>query len=146
MKYESLEPRDTFQDDPARSWKAAELRRKSFKDLHTLWYVLLRELNLLAAQREEGRRLGVTNPESLAGSKKDHQCRKSMARIKYVINERRLLYEKYAEELEAKRQVLASKPTPTTAEVQPSQEKRRVSRAERLKARRTGRTVAPVPV
>ncbi|OAX44292.1 MRP-L47-domain-containing protein [Rhizopogon vinicolor AM-OR11-026] len=146
MKYESLEPRDTFQDDPARSWKAAELRRKSFKDLHTLWYVLLRERNLLAAQREEGRRLGVTNPESLAGSKKDHQCRKSMARIKYVINERRLLYEKYAEELEAKRQVLASQPTPTTAEVQPSQEKRRVSRAERLKARRTGRTVAPVPV
>jgi large subunit ribosomal protein L47 len=69
-----------------------------------------------------------------------------MARIKYVINERRLLYEKYAAELEAKRQVLASKPTPATAEAQPSQEKGRVSRAERLKARRAGRTVAPSPV
>jgi large subunit ribosomal protein L47 len=68
-----------------------------------------------------------------------------MARIKYVINERRLLYEKYAAEIEAKRQVLASKPTPATAEAQPSQEKGRVSRAEKLKARRVGRTVKPIP-
>jgi len=66
-----------------------------------------------------------------------------MARIKYVINERRLLYEKYATELESKRQVPASKAAP---EVQPSHEKGRVPRAERLKARRTGRSAAPVPV
>ncbi|KAE9395080.1 hypothetical protein BT96DRAFT_923105 [Gymnopus androsaceus JB14] len=64
-----------------RSWKASELRLKSFEDLHTLWYILLRERNLLATQQEE--------------------CRKSMARIKYVMNERRLAYEgavKLAEE------------------------------------------------
>ena len=42
-----------------RSWNAVELRRKSFKDLHTLWYILLRERNLLATQRAEGKRLGV---------------------------------------------------------------------------------------
>lgn len=64
-----------------------------------------------------------------------------MARIKYVINERRLLYEKYATELETKRQVLAPKATSATVEVQPSHENGRVPRAERLKARRAGRTI-----
>ncbi|KAI6151371.1 mitochondrial 39-S ribosomal protein L47 (MRP-L47)-domain-containing protein [Pisolithus thermaeus] len=77
-----------------RSWIASELRRKSFKDLHTLWYVLLRERNLLATQREEARRMGIRSTESLSASVRDRLCRKSMARLKYVVNERRLVYEK----------------------------------------------------
>ncbi|KAK1229874.1 54S ribosomal protein L4 mitochondrial [Marasmius sp. AFHP31] len=75
-----------------RSWKAAELRLKSFHDLHTLWYVLLRERNLLATQKEEARRLGAA-PILISLGYKTRQCRKSMARIKYVLNERRLAYE-----------------------------------------------------
>jgi Mitochondrial 39-S ribosomal protein L47 (MRP-L47) len=42
-----------------RSWNSSELRRKSFKDLHTLWHILLRERNLLATQKAERKRLTV---------------------------------------------------------------------------------------
>ncbi|KAF8134791.1 mitochondrial 39-S ribosomal protein L47 (MRP-L47)-domain-containing protein [Mycena galopus ATCC 62051] len=89
---------ETFADPTikytGRSWLASELRLKSFKDLHTLWYVLLRERNMLATQREEMRRMGLprtrfphTNAVNTA------KCRKSMARIKAIMNERRLAYE-----------------------------------------------------
>lgn len=99
-----------------RAWTAAELRRKSFRDLHTLWYVLLRERNLIATQMESYRRASVQSGVLSNVQKRDFQvrplrgsvslvpwthvlthfflkCRKSMARIKYVINERRLAYE-----------------------------------------------------
>ncbi|RXK35897.1 hypothetical protein M231_06817 [Tremella mesenterica] len=73
-----------------RSWTANELRQMSFADLHTLWYILLRERNLLATQREEFRRLRVVHEGRELLRVRGFRCRKSMARIKYVLNERRL--------------------------------------------------------
>ncbi|KAI9284502.1 mitochondrial 39-S ribosomal protein L47 (MRP-L47)-domain-containing protein [Umbelopsis sp. AD052] len=78
-----------------RSWKASELRLKSFDDLHKLWYVLLKERNVLATQREEARRLGI-DKSTWTNAGRVRKCKKSMARIKFVLNERQLAYEEAA--------------------------------------------------
>ncbi|XP_042518774.1 39S ribosomal protein L47, mitochondrial-like [Macadamia integrifolia] len=80
---------DRNQDDEkpvvyGRSWKASELRLKSWDDLNKLWYVLLKEKNMLMTQRQmlHGQNLRFPNPERLP------KVRKSMCRIKHVLTER----------------------------------------------------------
>eukprot|EP01100_Stratorugosa_tubuloviscum_P009511 TRINITY_DN398_c0_g1_i1.p1 TRINITY_DN398_c0_g1~~TRINITY_DN398_c0_g1_i1.p1 ORF type:complete len:324 (-),score=104.69 TRINITY_DN398_c0_g1_i1:160-1131(-) len=76
-----------------RSWLASELRRKSFADLHKLWFILLKERDMLLTQR------------NLLGKKKMHRperikkVRRSMARLKTVLNERNRIYRKSQEML-----------------------------------------------
>ncbi|GAB2221178.1 hypothetical protein Droror1_Dr00012347 [Drosera rotundifolia] len=67
-----------------RSWKACELRLKSWDDLQKLWYVLLKEKNMLMTQRQmlNAQNLRFPNPERIS------KVRKSMCRIKHVLTER----------------------------------------------------------
>ncbi|KAG0002357.1 54S ribosomal protein L4 mitochondrial [Entomortierella chlamydospora] len=74
-----------------RAWRASELRLKSFDDLHKLWYVLLKERNLLATQKEEARRFHISK-QYFSNKGRQVKCQKSMARIKFVLNERRLAW------------------------------------------------------
>ncbi|XP_077219155.1 uncharacterized protein LOC143853318 isoform X1 [Tasmannia lanceolata] len=70
--------------DQGRSWKASELRLKSWDDLQKLWYVLLKEKNMLMTQRQmlHAQNLRFPNPERVP------KVRKSMCRIKHVLTER----------------------------------------------------------
>ncbi|KAG6587484.1 39S ribosomal protein L47, mitochondrial, partial [Cucurbita argyrosperma subsp. sororia] len=63
-----------------RSWKASELRLKSWDDLNKLWYVLLKEKNMLMTQRQmlNAQNLRFPNPERIP------KVRKSMCRIKQI--------------------------------------------------------------
>ena len=58
-----------------RAWTAAELRRKSFRDLHTLWYVLVRERNLIATQLELVRRSAISSGMVMNVHKRGYQVR-----------------------------------------------------------------------
>ncbi|KAL6541957.1 hypothetical protein OROGR_011443 [Orobanche gracilis] len=67
-----------------RGWKASELRLKSWDNLQKLWYVLLKEKNMLMTQRQmlNAQNLRFPNPERIP------KVRKSMCRIKHVLTER----------------------------------------------------------
>eukprot|EP00795_Rhopilema_esculentum_P013057 gene13057-3833_t len=73
-----------------RRWHASDLRQKSSNDLHKLWYVLLKEMNMLQTVKAEAKRLQVPmpNPERIK------KVQKSMAMIKRVIGERELAVKK----------------------------------------------------
>jgi len=66
------------------AWTTAVLRNKSFDDLHQLWFVLLRERNMLLTARESARRekRPFSHPQRLL------KVKRSMASIKTVLGER----------------------------------------------------------
>ena len=67
-----------------REWEARELRLKSFDDLHGLWYVLLKEKNMLSTEKYVAR----ANRVRMRSAQRIGQVRRSMAKIKLVLSER----------------------------------------------------------
>jgi large subunit ribosomal protein L47 len=78
-----------------RAWTAADLRRKSFQDLHKLWYVLYKERNVLLSKREKFRQVDTAVPKS--DMNRHSSVKKSMASIKLVLAERSKLRLKFPE-------------------------------------------------
>ncbi|KAM4694694.1 large ribosomal subunit protein uL29m [Discoglossus pictus] len=85
---------DEFFDDPKNwgeksvkfgdLWTAKQLRLKSNEDLHKLWYVLLKEKNMLLTLEQEAKRqrLAMPSPERLI------KINKSMERLDTIVTER----------------------------------------------------------
>ncbi|WOL06109.1 39S ribosomal protein L47, mitochondrial-like [Canna indica] len=98
--------RSTDEEKPViygRSWKASELRLKSWDDLQKLWYVLLKEKNMLMTQRQmlNAQNLRFPNPERIP------KVRKSMCRIKQVLTERAIAEHDPRRSAEMKRMINA---------------------------------------
>ena len=67
-----------------RAWRVSELRGKSYEDLHKLWWVCLKEKNMLLTDRLYYGQVGVEMPDAARYSK----VRRTMAGIKHVLGER----------------------------------------------------------
>lgn len=80
-----LRPLDQL-DSSSRPWSVPELRRKSFEDLHSLWYTCLKERNILAREHH----LSVNGAESQQDSYNQlaEKIRTTMWRIRHVLSER----------------------------------------------------------
>lgn len=72
-----------------RAWRTSELRLKSYDDLHRLWYVLLRERNVLLTEKEWCRSNGR---HWVRGESNLYKVKRSMARLKGVVGERSRAY------------------------------------------------------
>lgn len=75
-----------------RPWKVEELRKKSWEDLHALWWACCRERNRISTSNAERARtkLGFGEHEAI---ERDHVVQRTMKGIKHVLTERYYLWE-----------------------------------------------------
>uniref|UniRef100_A0A1E1X9U2 Large ribosomal subunit protein uL29m n=1 Tax=Amblyomma aureolatum TaxID=187763 RepID=A0A1E1X9U2_9ACAR len=88
---EFFEPKDKWGADEVRagkSWSKDELRIKSNSDLHKLWYILLKEKNMLLTMEEAAKREAelFPNPERI------DKVKESMTNLEAVVRERNEAY------------------------------------------------------
>lgn len=84
-----------------RHWTIAELRRKSFEDLHALWYVVLKERNVLAREYKIMETISISGAELY--EQQSSKLRETMWRIRFVLQERLQAQEKLQEHFKANR-------------------------------------------
>jgi large subunit ribosomal protein L47 len=94
-RYLSSSPLDAFRDpvdrqirgseQVGRPWSVKALRRKSYDDLHKLWYVLYIERNMLLTEQQLSRRRKLIFPQP----ERFQKVKKSMGAIKQVLGERK---------------------------------------------------------
>ena len=79
-------------DLDSREWSSAELRQKSFEDLHKIWYLTLKERNILSREVRLGESLGMGDFRQF--NNVDRKLIKTQKRIKQVLLERQVAVER----------------------------------------------------
>lgn len=74
-----------MQESVGRQWSVKELRRKSYEDLHRLWYILYKEKNMLLTEQQLSRRRQLIFPQP----ERFQKVQKSMGAIRQVLGERK---------------------------------------------------------
>ena len=82
---DSIERQARMEEPVGRQWSVKELRRKSYEDLHRLWYVLYMEKNMLLTEQQLSRRRQLIFPQPDRFKK----VQKSMGAIRQVLGERK---------------------------------------------------------
>ena len=72
-------------DTTSRAWSIPELRRKSFEDLHSLWYTCLKERNILARENHLLKNAAKNNRNDYEDI--SEKIRTTMWRIRHVLSE-----------------------------------------------------------
>lgn len=91
---EQKTPLSTPEEDAShgRSWTVEELRRKSFEDLHALWWKCCKERNIIATQRNERKRIRNLGGDDEARHR-ERTIQTTQRAIKHTLTERYYAWE-----------------------------------------------------
>lgn len=86
--FETVEKWGSQEIRSGREWRVGELRKKRNSDLHRLWFILLKERNMLLTMEEAGRE----EKELFPSPERVDRVEESMANVEDVVKERNRAY------------------------------------------------------